>query len=197
MKGGTVTDLQYKIEKVSSLAELEALCIQCQACPLAENRKQVVFGEGNPAARVIFVGEAPGAREDETGRPFVGAAGQVLNYLLEEAGIDRSQVYITSVNKCRPPRNRLPRQGEAAACYPYLKKQLELIKPQIIVCLGALATRWLIDRKAKISEVRGSWFYKNGQAFLPTFHPAAVLRDRRKAKLVVQDFQEVVRRWKS
>lgn len=141
----------------------------------------------------MFVGEAPGAEEDRQGRPFVGPAGRLLDRLLAFAGFSRAEVYITNVVKCRPPGNRLPRPEEAAACRPYLAEQVRLIRPQIIVCLGALAAQALVDCGARITRVRGQWFERDGVRLLPTFHPAAVLRDRTKLRPVALDFKRLAR----
>jgi DNA polymerase len=151
----------------------------------------VVFGEGRPDASVMFVGEAPGGEEDRLGRPFVGSADQLLDRLLAFAGFSRAEVYITNVVKCRPPGNRQPSPQEAAACYPYLIEQIRLIRPKIIVCLGALAVRSLVDPEARITRVRGQWFERDGVRILPTFHPAAVLRDRDKLAPVALDFRRL------
>lgn len=174
-----------------SLGELEGLCRQCSQCNLRQGCKQVVFGEGNPEAELLFIGEAPGAQEDELGRPFVGAAGQLLEKILAAVGFKREEVYITNVVKCRPPGNRLPVAEEIAACRPHLEAQIELINPLIIVCLGALAAQTLIKPSLKITQVRGQWVEKNGIRIMPTYHPAALLRDESKKKPLWEDFKEV------
>lgn len=176
--------------------ELEARRLACRACSLRTRCRQVVFGEGNPSAVVMFVGEAPGAEEDRLGRPFVGPAGKLLDRLLAFAGFSRAEVYITNVVKCRPPGNRLPRPQETAACRPYLLEQIRLIRPRIIVCLGALAAQALVDPGARITRVRGRWFERDGVRVLPTFHPAAVLRDRTKLRPVALDFKNLARAWR-
>ncbi len=141
---------------------------------------------------MMLVGEGPGADEDRLGRPFVGRAGQLLNRILEAASIKREDVYITNVVKCRPPSNRLPFQPEVDACYPYLQSQIELIDPEVILCLGALATRTLYDKSAAITRVRGQWKEKDGRRMLATFHPAALLRDPSKKKPAWEDFKKVM-----
>lgn len=176
---------------LGSLKELEVRCADCRACRLRLGCRQVVFGEGDPEAVVMFVGEAPGAEEDRQGRPFVGPAGKLLDRLLSYAGFSRLEVYITNVVKCRPPGNRLPVPEEVAACRPYLVEQIRLIGPKIIVCLGALAAQVLVDPQARITKVRGQWFERGGARVLPTFHPAAVLRDRAKLKPVAEDFKKL------
>ncbi|MCR4419615.1 MAG: uracil-DNA glycosylase [Clostridia bacterium] len=173
------------------LKELENRCLACRACDLRKWCRQVVFGEGRPDAPVMFVGEAPGGEEDRMGRPFVGPAGRLLDRLLAFAGFSRAEVYITNVVKCRPPGNREPSPQEAASCRHYLMEQIRLIRPRIIVCLGALAVRSLVDPEARITRVRGQWFERDGAKILPTFHPAAVLRDREKLAPVALDFRKV------
>lgn len=153
----------------------------------------MVFGDGNPSARLMFVGEGPGADEDRVGIPFVGRAGQLLDRIFDAAGIIRSEVYIANVVKCRPPANRLPLQPEIEACLPYLKEQVAIINPEIIVCLGALAMRVLYDRNAAISRSRGLWRIIEGRRVLATYHPAALLRDPGKKKDVWLDFQAIMK----
>lgn len=169
----------------------------CRLCGLAESRNLVVFGEGDPGSGLVLVGEAPGAREDICGRPFVGLAGQLLSQALEKAGIPREGVFITSVVKCRPPKNRLPNRPEVEACLPYLKRQLEIMKPGIIVCLGSLSTRALLDPGAKITGVRGEWFEVDGIKIMPVFHPAAILRNRHKMDEFVADLRRAGEAWKN
>lgn len=175
----------------ATLQELQQAMAGCQRCVLHEHRTTIVFGEGNPKARLMLVGEGPGANEDATGRPFVGVAGQLLDRILWAAGFAREEVYIANVVKCRPPGNRLPEPSEGAACFPYLLCQVRLIKPSILVCLGALATQALVDSRARITKVRGEWYEKAGIKIMPTFHPAALLRDPSKKKPVWDDFKKV------
>lgn len=158
----------------------------------------MVFGEGDAVSGWMLVGEAPGAREDQSGRPFVGLAGQILTRGLEAAGVSRDSVFITSVVKCRPPKNRLPGRAEVAACLPLLRQQLERIRPGIVVCLGSLASRTLLgDPKLKVSEARGTWFRKDGMAIMPVFHPAAILRNRHKMDEFAGDLQQAAEAWKT
>lgn len=180
-----------------SLAELEADCRRCRRCGLRAGCQQIVFGEGPPKARLMLVGEGPGAQEDKEGRPFVGAAGQLLDRILAAVGFTRREVYITNVVKCRPPGNRLPTPLEVASCRPFLLEQLRLINPALLVCLGALATQTLVDPQARITQVRGKWFEKDGRKILPTYHPAALLRDEMKKRPVWEDFQKVRAAWKA
>ncbi|MEW8958275.1 uracil-DNA glycosylase [Neomoorella humiferrea] len=174
--------------------DLDTLCrrtLACRGCALRQGARRVVFGEGNPRAAIMLVGEGPGAREDELGRPFVGAAGELLDRILVAAGFKREELYITNVVKCRPPGNRQPLPGEVQTCLPILKAQIKLIKPQIIVCLGAVATRALIAPGASITRLRGRWIMREGIRYLPTFHPAALLRDAAKKRPVWEDFKKL------
>ncbi|SVD69643.1 uncharacterized protein METZ01_LOCUS422497, partial [marine metagenome] len=161
------------------LAILATEAASCAACGLVEDRTRVVFGSGAPNADVVFVGEAPGAREDKQGMPFVGRSGQLLDRLLaEELGVGRSDVYITNVVKCRPPDNRDPRPEEITACRPYLTHQLDLVDPAVIITLGNFASRLLLDTGTGITKLRGG-DYRYGdppRPLVPTFHPAAALR---------------------
>lgn len=147
----------------------------CVKCRLSQGRTQVVYGTGSPNADLMFIGEGPGYHEDKQGEPFVGAAGQLLDRMLEEVGIRREDVYIANIIKCRPPGNRDPLPDEIEACKPYLLEQVSLIEPRIIVTLGNFATRFVLDRPASISRVRGQRFTWRGRTVIPTFHPAAVL----------------------
>ena len=174
------------------LEELKKTCLACSRCALRQGCRQVVFGDGSSGADLLFIGEGPGADEDRIGVPFVGKAGQLLDRIFEAARIDREEVYIANVVKCRPPGNRLPLQPEVDCCLPYLKKQIELIDPVMIVCLGALAMRTLIDKNASITRIRGKWFEKDGRKITATFHPAALLRDPGKKKDVWEDFKQIV-----
>ena len=181
---------------VERLEELEKTSLACTLCDLRSGCRQVVFGAGNPRASLMLVGEGPGADEDRLGIPFVGRAGKLLDRILEAAGIKRDEIYITNVVKCRPPANRLPFQPEVDSCLPYLKKQIELIGPRLIVCLGALATRTLIDKNASITRSRGQWHENDGRLIIATFHPAALLRDPGKKKFVWEDFKEIIKYYK-
>jgi uracil-DNA glycosylase family 4 len=173
------------------LEGLEAECLTCAKCGLRAGCTHVVFGEGNPEARVMLVGEGPGRDEDRQGRPFVGAAGQLLDKILASVGLSRDEVYITNVVKCRPPKNRMPNPDEVLACSHYLDAQINRINPAIIVCLGALATRTLVDKNARITRIRGQWHEKDGILYMPTFHPAALLRDPSKKRPVWEDMKKV------
>jgi DNA polymerase len=165
---------------VSELVEVERLALGCTRCPLASGRTQVVFGEGDPAADLMVVGEGPGRDEDLQGRPFVGRSGQLLDrLLLEEAGLARHEVYIANVVKCRPPNNRDPLPDEIAACRPYLEQQVALIGPAVVITLGNFASKTLLGTTEGITRLRGqSYPYPGapGTVIVPTFHPAAALR---------------------
>lgn len=157
--------------------ELEKRCQDCRECSLCETRTNVVFGDGSRTAEILFVGEGPGAHEDEQGVPFVGKAGQLLDDMLAIIGLDRTMVYIANIVKCRPPQNRDPKPEETACCIGYLSRQLEIIKPKIIVCLGRVAATILIDKGFKVTRQHGEWFNKDGVWYMGTFHPAALLRN--------------------
>ncbi len=180
------------LSEVTTLDQLREISLDCERCGLREGCKQVVFGEGDENADLAFIGEAPGATEDREGVPFVGRAGQLLNGMLEAADLQREDVYITNVVKCRPPGNRTPRREERAACMPFLKHQMHLIQPTIIISLGAAATQSLIDPKARITRMRGSWQSWEGTKVMPMFHPAALLRDPNKKKPTWQDMKTVL-----
>lgn len=160
-------------EELRALAERTA---GCTACRLAEGRTQVVFGDGGTAAELMFIGEAPGFHEDEQGLPFVGAAGKLLDSLLAEIGLQREQVYIANVIKCRPPGNRDPRPDEIEACKGYLAEQLKLVDPVVVVTLGNFSTKLLLKQQAGITRMRGKSYPWWNRVVVPTFHPAAALR---------------------
>lgn len=182
-------------DKEVELDRLKEEALSCKRCSLRQGCLQVVFGVGNPGARIMLVGEGPGGDEDRQGIPFVGRAGQLLNRILEAAGINRDDVYITNIVKCRPPGNRLPVQSEIDACLPHLQKQIALIDPEIIICLGSLSTKTLIDKNASITRTRGNWRTIGGRRYMATFHPAALLRDPGKKKYVWEDFKEVMKEY--
>lgn len=163
----------------------------CKLCPLCRTRINVVPGEGNYSAKVLFVGEGPGREEDETGRPFVGAAGKLLDKMLAAIDIKREDVYIANIVKCRPPGNRTPEESEAQACLQYLRMQFGLIKPRIIVCLGATPSRYIIGSNVRVTRDHGQWVEKRGILMMPTFHPAALLRDEEKKRLAWNDLKSL------
>lgn len=171
--------------------ELKQKTTACNRCNLRSGCLGVVFGEGSLTSPVMFIGEGPGAAEDEQGRPFVGRAGQVLDSLLIEAGFRREDVYITNIVKCRPPGNRTPTYDEMMFCLPALTAQIEVLHPRVLVLLGAAATQALLDRRAKITKVRGQWFEKDGLLLMPTLHPAYLLRSPSKRQLALTDLLAV------
>lgn len=163
----------------------------CQKCRLCEQRTNVVPGEGNVNAEILFIGEGPGRDEDMQGRPFVGASGQLLDRMIHAIGMERTEVYIANVVKCRPPMNRNPEPDEAAACMPYLRNQFKLISPKIIVLLGKVACRYVLGDESPISRLRGKWIYRKGVWFMPTYHPSALLRAPEKKREAWEDFKMV------
>ncbi len=174
------------------LEKLREIVLSCHLCDLAKTRKNVVFGEGNPKARLMFIGEGPGATEDETGRPFVGRAGQLLTKMIENVlEIPRSEVYIANIVKCRPPGNRVPTPQEAQTCIPYLLKQIEIVDPKILVALGSTSYRWLTGDNTPISKVRGETLSFQGRTLIPTFHPSFLLRNPSKKREVYQDLLKI------
>lgn len=179
---------------VMTWEELLDYCSRCQRCALAQTRKNVVVGRGNRNASILFVGEGPGAQEDEQGIPFVGQAGKLLDLALEACGFPPDLYYIANVVKCRPPQNRNPLREETEACMPYLREQFRLIKPKIVVCLGSVASVALIGPEAKITAVRGTWIEKKGTYFTATYHPAALLRDESKKIFMWRDLKAVQER---
>ena len=171
--------------------QLYEACRSCQGCELAKTRTNCVFGTGNREADILFVGEAPGEQEDLSGTPFVGRAGQLLDKYLYAVDIDREDVYIANILKCRPPKNRDPLPAEEDACIDFLREQVRLIKPKIIVCLGRIAAMRLIKPDFKISKEHGVWFEKGNFVMTAVYHPAALLRDPRRKEEMLADMQEI------
>ncbi len=163
----------------------------CGACALGQTRGKLVFGVGDPHSRLMFIGEAPGKNEDLQGEPFVGAAGKLLDELLASIGLDRSQVYIANVLKCRPPNNRDPLAGEIERCAPFLAEQVRLIDPDVIATLGNFATRYVLETDRPISVLRGRLFHRDGRHVVPIFHPAAALYDQTKRDVLFDDFKRL------
>jgi uracil-DNA glycosylase len=163
----------------------------CQRCKLAKGRKHIVFGQGHPHAELVFIGEGPGADEDEQGLPFVGRAGKLLNRMLELVGIKREDVYICNVVKCRPPGNRTPEKDEVDACSPFLFRQLDVIQPRLICCLGAPAARTVLGLKEGMLKIRGRFYDYGGAKAIATVHPAYVLRNPREEKILREDFEKI------
>lgn len=157
--------------------ELEQACQSCQACPLCTTRNHVVFGVGNPKAQIMLIGEGPGEQEDLQGEPFVGPAGKLLDDMLSIIDLDREKVYIANIVKCRPPHNRDPKDEEQDACIGYLRRQVELIQPKIIVCLGRISARRIISPEYRITREHGQWVRRGGVWMTAIYHPSALLRD--------------------
>lgn len=166
-------------------------CAGCMKCELGRTRTNIVVERGSRSAPVMLVGEGPGEQEDRQGRPFVGPAGQLLDLLLSGLMFDEEDYYICNIVKCRPPNNRTPSDEEAEKCLPFLRNQVALVKPRIIVCLGATALKHIIDRDARITRIRGQWLERKGFWMMPTFHPAALLRDESKKLLMFEDMKNV------
>lgn len=169
--------------------ELEKKCSSCMQCNLGKTRTNIVLERGSRTAPVVLIGEGPGEQEDKQGQPFVGAAGQLLDLLLSALMFKEEEYYICNVVKCRPPSNRVPTDEEAENCLPWLRNQVALIRPQIMVCLGSTATKFIVDKNAKITQIRGQWIERKGYWIMPTFHPAAILRDASKKALFFEDMK--------
>lgn len=172
---------------------LEQECLNRHECALCRERKNVVFGTGNRTAEIMLIGEGPGANEDEQGIPFVGRAGQLLDDMLELIGLDRTKVYIANIVKCRPPGNRDPLNVEQDACIGYLRRQMDLIAPKIVICLGRVAAMRLIDEGFKISKEHGTWHTVDGRQVTALYHPAALLRDPHRLPETYEDLKEIKR----
>jgi len=200
VKGQTTTDEQAFADSAKGLEEIAEQVRKCQKCGLGEIRTNAVPGEGNPNARIVFVGEGPGADEDAQGRPFVGRAGQLLDKIIKACGLKRSDVYICNIIKCRPPGNRDPRPEEIVNCLPFLQAQLELIKPEVIVALGAPAAKTLLNTNKPIGQLRGRFheyiadFGSKPVKLMPTYHPAYLLRSYspENRKKVWEDMKKVL-----
>jgi DNA polymerase len=165
---------------------------ECTRCKLHSTRHKIVFGDGNPKAELVFVGEGPGADEDAQGLPFVGRAGKLLTQMIEAMGLQRKDVYICNVVKCRPPENRQPEEDEVSTCSPFLMRQIDAIAPKVIVCLGAVAAKTLLQTNRGISQFRGEWLEFRGRKLLATYHPAYLLRNPPAKSEVWKDLQKVM-----
>lgn len=171
--------------------ELEKSIVNCNKCKLCTNRTNIVFGVGNKDANIMMIGEGPGADEDREGEPFVGKAGQLMDKALIGLGIKREELYIANIVKCRPPSNRVPEEDEANACLNYLRNQVILVKPKIIVLLGSTALKNILGKEYSITVMRGKWIEQKGIFYMPTWHPAALLRDENKKIEFWNDLKEV------
>ncbi len=181
-------------ERKAAITEWQSLkneAMACKRCALRSGCRQVIFGAGCREAPLMLIGEGPGAQEDIEGHPFVGRAGQLLDKILQAINLGRHEVYVTNIVKCRPPSNRKPTPEEIATCLSWLENEIRIIKPAIIVLLGATALQSLIDPKGKITKMRGIWIEQDGIKYMPTFHPAALLRDPHKKIPVWEDFQNI------
>lgn len=185
---------QTRVQGGETLEDIRADLGDCCRCGLNKGRQKVVFGVGNPNARLVLVGEAPGREEDEKGEPFVGEAGRLLDRILFAMGLQRDEVYICNVLKCRPPNNRDPEADEVTTCEPFLIRQLAAIQPEMIVALGRFAIQTLLQSKAPISRVRGTWQQYQGIPLMPTYHPAYLLRNPNGKREVWADMKQVVAR---
>jgi uracil-DNA glycosylase len=179
---------------VETLDDIREELTDCRRCPLCAGRATVVFGVGNPRARLMFVGEGPGSEEDRRGEPFVGAAGKRLDRWIARIGLRREDVYIANIVKCRPPGNRAPTPDEAKACLPYLSRQIRAIRPEIVCTLGATALNFLLGVEEKITRERGKWRERDGVPVLPTYHPAFILRNAARESEVFGDFDAIASR---
>lgn len=177
--------------------DLEQSIKDCKKCKLCTNRTNIVFGVGNKNADVMFIGEGPGADEDRLGEPFVGKAGKLMDKAFQALEIHRDKVYIANIVKCRPPQNRTPEANEALACLNYLRNQVILVKPKIIVLLGSTALKNILGNEYGITATRGKWIEKGGIIYMPTWHPAALLRDENKKIEFWRDLKEVVEKYNS
>ena len=178
---------------MDSIEELKRECEGCMRCDLGRTRATLVFGDGNPETDILFVGEGPGEQEDLKGLPFVGPAGQLLDVMLRLIGLDRTKVYICNIVKCRPPKNRDPLPEERSSCAEWLHRQIALVDPKIIVCLGRISATSLISPDFKITKEHGQWYEFDGRRIIATYHPSALLRDVSKRPEAFTDFREIRR----
>lgn len=181
---------------INTLEQLREHIGPCTRCKLHKGRTNLVFAVGNPRAKLMFVGEGPGADEDEQGIPFVGRAGQLLTKMIEAMGLKRDDVYIANVVKCRPPNNRNPEPDEIESCMPFLKKQIELVQPKVVVCLGKFAAQTVLKTEVTISKLRGHFHERDGITIMPTFHPAYLLRNPAMKKFAWEDLKQVMEKLK-
>ena len=182
---------------MDSWEALKSECSDCRACPLCEGRHNLVFGVGNEQAELMFIGEGPGEQEDLQGVPFVGPAGRLLDSMLEMIDLDRSKIYIANMVKCRPPHNRDPQTSEMDACRPWLDRQIALVNPRRIVCLGRISAMALIRPDFRITREHGQWFDVGGRRILATFHPSALLRDPSRRPEAFMDLREIRKEYRA
>ena len=193
-------NVQTEIPQIATMfetwEELENSIINCNKCKLYKGRQNIVFGTGNKNADLMLIGEGPGADEDRLGEPFVGKAGKLMNLAFQAIGLKREEVYIANIVKCRPPNNRNPEQDEANSCMNYLRNQVILVKPKIIVLLGSVALKNILGQEYGITASRGKWIEKKGIKYMPTWHPAALLRDETKKIDFIKDLKLVMEEYK-
>jgi len=192
----TLDYLNTKTIYPDSLEDLRRFIGDCKRCKLWQGRTKLVFGEGSPHARLVFVGEGPGREEDLAGRPFVGEAGELLTRIINAMGLTREEVYICNVVKCRPPKNRDPEMDEIRACVPFLKRQIHLIRPHVICTLGRVAAQGLLEQEFKITQERGKWHAFMDIPLMPTYHPAYLLRNPSAKRQVWEDVQDIMKHMK-
>ena len=183
--------MQYNEDMYTSLKTIHQDILNCTKCELCQTRKNTVFGEGGPHAKIMFIGEGPGRDEDNIGRPFVGRAGQLLDKMLDAIDLTRNDVFIANILKCRPPGNRDPKPSEAMACIGYLRAQVSIIKPAILVCLGRIAAGYILGKEIHITRDRGIWHDVKGFHIMPTYHPAALLRNESWKKDAYKDLLSI------
>ena len=181
---------------IDNWEELEKTIENCQKCKLYKGRTNIVFGVGKKDSDLMFIGEGPGADEDRLGEPFVGKAGKLMNMAFDALGLKRKEIYIANVVKCRPPANRNPEEDETSACLDYLRNQVMLVKPRIIVLLGSIALQNVLGKEYKITASRGKWVERKGILYMPTWHPAALLRDESKKIDFINDLKQVLEKQK-
>jgi len=194
MKESGVSEYLFSTKsKDSRILSLKNKILHCQKCPLSKTRETVVFGEGSPNAKLMFIGEAPGREEDVQGRPFVGEAGMLLTKIINAMGLKREDVYICNILKCRPPKNRNPLPEEISFCIDHLYEQIKCIEPEVICGLGKFASQTLLNTQTSITKLRGNWYKFKGIKFMPTFHPAYLLRNPRDKTSVWQDMKKIMK----
>ena len=193
VKGDVIDNNAKSMQKATRLNELRKRVLECKRCPLYKSRTNLVFGEGDPNADLMFIGEAPGQEEDLQGRPFVGRAGMLLSRIIKAMGLRREEVYIANILKDRPPNNRNPKEDEIKACIGYLLEQIEIIRPRVICALGSFAAKELLKEERSISQIRGKFYNFKDIKLMPTYHPAYLLRNPQDKRLVWEDMKKIMR----